>query len=83
VREQAKLLRLDADAAIDALPGLLANVPSADLSNAARNIEKVGTTLPLDEQERTDLARVLAIFEAAAKEKPQTTRRTAATQKAG
>ncbi|CAG4901207.1 DUF3141 domain-containing protein [Paraburkholderia saeva] len=83
VREQAKLLRLDTDAAIDALPALLANVPPAEVRNAARDIEKISTTLPLDEQERADLARVLAIFEAATKERPETTRRTAASQKAG
>lgn len=67
VREQATLLRLDADAAIDALPGMLSGAPPAEVRNAARDIEKLSTTLPLDEQERADLARVLTIFESAAK----------------
>ncbi|GAB7540876.1 DUF3141 domain-containing protein [Cupriavidus sp. 8B] len=69
VREQAKLLRLDADAAIDALPGMLSGAPPAEVRNAARDIEKLSTTLPLDEHERADLARVLTIFESAAKTK--------------
>lgn len=67
VREQATLLRLDADAAIDALPGMLSGAPPAEVRNAARDIEKLSTTLPLDEQERADLARVLTIFDSAAK----------------
>jgi Protein of unknown function (DUF3141) len=67
VREQAELLRLDADAAMEALPGMLAGAPSADVRNAARDIDKLSTTLPLDKDERADLARVLSIFESAAK----------------
>jgi hypothetical protein len=69
VREQAKLLRLDADAAIDALPGMLSGASPAEVRNAARDIDKLSTTLPLDEHERADLARVLTIFESAAKTK--------------
>ncbi|MBP0589645.1 DUF3141 domain-containing protein [Paraburkholderia sp. LEh10] len=76
VREQAALLRLDTEAAIDALPGLLADTPADNIRNAARDIDKLSTTLPLDDQERTDLARVLTIFESASKKK--TARRTEA-----
>ncbi|AXW64438.1 3-hydroxyalkanoate synthetase (plasmid) [Ralstonia solanacearum] len=67
IREQAALLRLDADAAIDALPLLLAGAPAADVRTAARNIDKLSTALPLEDHERADLARVLDIFESAAK----------------
>lgn len=69
VREQAALLRLDAEAAIDALPGMLANVPLAEIEAAARDIDKLSTTLPLDDHERADLARVLTMFESASKRK--------------
>ncbi|WP_019447884.1 DUF3141 domain-containing protein [Cupriavidus sp. BIS7] len=69
VREQAKLLRLDADSAIDAIPDMLSGAPPAEVRNAARDIEKLSTTLPLDEHERADLERVLTIFESAAKTK--------------
>ena len=81
VREQAELLRLDTDAAIEALPGLLAGVPSADVRNAANNIDKLSTSLTLDESERADLARVLGIFESASKTKTKTATRTSARQK--
>ncbi|MFV8607189.1 DUF3141 domain-containing protein [Ralstonia pseudosolanacearum] len=67
IREQAALLRLDADAAIDALPVLLAGAPAADIRTAARNIDRLSTALPLAERERADLARALNIFESAAK----------------
>jgi hypothetical protein len=75
VREQAALLRLDVDAAIDALPGMLANAAPADIRNAARHIDTLTTTLPLDDVERADLARVLSIFESASKTKTKSTRR--------
>jgi hypothetical protein len=70
LREQAALLRLDPDAAIDALPGLLASAPPDNIRTAARNIDKLSTMLPLDDHERADLARVLTIFESASKKKP-------------
>lgn len=73
VREQAALLRLDTEAAIDALPGMLAAAPPATIRTAARDIDKLSTALPLDDSERADLARVLTIFESASKKK--TTRR--------
>jgi Protein of unknown function (DUF3141) len=69
IRDQAELLRLDADAAIGALPGMLAGVPPAEVHQAARHIDTISTTLPLDENERADLARVLTIFESASKTK--------------
>jgi len=69
VREQAALLRLDSEAAIDALPGLLASAPTDNIRNAARDIDKLSTMLPLDEHERADLARILTIFESASKKK--------------
>jgi pimeloyl-ACP methyl ester carboxylesterase len=69
VRKQAELLRLDPDAAIEALPGLLNGTPVADIRRAARDIDKLSTMLPLDEHERADLKRVLSLFEAAAKTK--------------
>lgn len=69
IRDQAELLRLDANAAIDALPGMLAGAAPADVHQAARHIDRISTTLPLDDNERADLARVLAIFESASKTK--------------
>ncbi|SDR35286.1 Protein of unknown function [Paraburkholderia fungorum] len=69
IREQAELLRLDADAALDALPGMLAGTAPAEIHQAARHIDKLSTTLPLDDNERADLARVLTIFESASKTK--------------
>jgi hypothetical protein len=79
VREQAKLLRFDSNAAIDALPALLKGVPPADVRSAARHLEKLCATLPLDEHERADLDRVLAIFKSA--EKAKTTQRDEVHQK--
>ena len=69
VREQAALLRLDSEAAIGALPGLLSSAPPDNIRNAARDIDKLSTMLPLDDSERADLARVLTIFESASKKK--------------
>ncbi|MGF6571299.1 hypothetical protein ABH945_003420 [Paraburkholderia sp. GAS333] len=69
IRDQAELLRLDADAALDALPGMLAGTAPAEIHQAARHIDKLSTTLPLDDNERADLARVLTIFESASKTK--------------
>ena len=67
VREQAALLRLDAEAAISALPALLEREPRDAIRAVARDIDALGTTLEPDAQERVDLARVLEIFESAAK----------------
>ncbi|RKP49761.1 DUF3141 domain-containing protein [Pararobbsia silviterrae] len=75
VREQAALLRLDADAAIAALPRLLENEPHDAIRHVARSIDRLGTTLELDAHERADLARVLEIFETAAKRKPKAVKR--------
>jgi hypothetical protein len=69
VREQAALLRFDSEAAIDALPGMLKGAPSAKVRSAARHLEQLSATLVLDEHERADLDRVLAIFRAAEKAK--------------
>lgn len=69
VREQAALLRLDSEAAIDALPGLLSNAPHDNIRSAARDIDEISTMLPLEDSERADLARVLSIFESASKKK--------------
>jgi hypothetical protein len=54
---------------------MLANAAPADIRNAARRIDELTTTLPLDDQERADLARVLSIFESASKAKTKPTRR--------
>ncbi|CAB3784280.1 DUF3141 domain-containing protein [Paraburkholderia fynbosensis] len=79
VREQAALLRFDSDAAIEALPGMLKGVPSAQVRSAAHHLEQLSATLVLDEQERTDLDRVLAIFKTA--EKAKTMQRSEVRQK--
>ncbi|CAM2154270.1 DUF3141 domain-containing protein [Pararobbsia alpina] len=67
VREQAALLRFDSEAAITALPSLLANAVHKDIRTMARDIDRLGTTLEPDDQERADLARVLEFFESAGK----------------
>lgn len=67
VREQAALLRLDAEAAIAALPKLLERAPHDAIRTLTKDIDRIGTTLELDERERADLARVLEIFEHASK----------------
>jgi len=79
IREQAKLLRFDSEAAIDALPAMLKGVPPTEVRSAARHLEKLSAALPLDEHERADLDRVLAIFKSA--EKAKTTRRDEVQQK--
>jgi len=67
LREQAELLRLDPDGAIAALPTLLAQSTGSEIRAVARDIDTLCTTLTLEEAERHDLARVLEIFEVAAK----------------
>jgi hypothetical protein len=79
VREQAALLRFDSEAAIDALPGMLKGAPPAKVHSAARHLEQLSATLVLDEHERADLDRVLAIFKAAGQAK--TTQRSEVRQK--
>ena len=70
VRTQAALLRADTDAAMAALPTLLAHVPHDTVRQVAREIDALGTMLEPDTQERADLARVLEIFETAGKQAP-------------
>ncbi|HTJ92134.1 MAG TPA: DUF3141 domain-containing protein [Pararobbsia sp.] len=67
VREQAALLRYNTEAAIAALPTMLAHAPADKIRGVARYIDQLGTTLEPDDQERADLARILAIFQSAAK----------------
>ncbi|CAB3808784.1 hypothetical protein LMG28614_06880 [Paraburkholderia ultramafica] len=80
-RQQAELLRLYPDAALAALPGMLDGAPGSEVRAVARDVDRLSTTLTLDENERNDLARVLDIFEAAAKSKAP--RQAAIQQQAG
>ncbi|MDE1179066.1 DUF3141 domain-containing protein [Paraburkholderia sp.] len=74
VRQQAALLHLDTDAALAALPSMLAGAPDDDIRGVARDMEKLCGTTPLSDAEGHALAQVLAIFDAAAnaKEPPKT-----------
>ena len=65
--------------AIGAFNGSLKGVPATQVRSAARHLEKLSSTLALDEHERADLDRVLAIFKSA--EKAKTTQRNEVHQK--
>ncbi|MET3133402.1 pimeloyl-ACP methyl ester carboxylesterase [Oxalobacteraceae bacterium GrIS 1.11] len=67
VRQQARLMLLDQDAALAALPQLLARAAPDAIRAAARALEQMlAMPLPPSAGERASLARMLALFEAAA-----------------
>ncbi len=68
VRQQTNLMRLDLDAAMAAIPQLLARSELEEIRRLGDALERVLTAGdPLDTQEQADLRHVLAIFEAAAR----------------
>ncbi len=68
-RRQAKLMRLDLDAAIAAIPALLAGSRPHEIRDMARLIEQMLTaTEPLLPEEQASLEQMLALFAAAAHE---------------
>ncbi|WP_063923057.1 DUF3141 domain-containing protein [Cupriavidus basilensis] len=66
VRRQASLLRLAPEAAIDAVPAMLAGAPAASIREMTHTIETISTAVPLEADEQRDLARLLGMFRAAA-----------------
>lgn len=96
IRRQAGLLRMSPDAAMNAIPGMLAHASPDQIRLVAKAVKDLSFAVPIDDSEESDLKRVLALFEnAAAKqeekqevptktENPRTPRtpRTAASRKA-
>ncbi|MDC8758667.1 DUF3141 domain-containing protein [Janthinobacterium fluminis] len=67
VRQQSRLMLLDEDGAIEALPQLLARAaPDAIRMYASGLRQMLSMPLPSSAQEQADLAKILTIFEAAA-----------------
>lgn len=67
IRRQAGLLRMAPGQAIEAIPHMLAKAKSSEIRRVAKNIEELSFAVPLDGDEESDLQRMMAIFETAAK----------------
>ncbi|VVE42099.1 DUF3141 domain-containing protein [Pandoraea fibrosis] len=63
IRRQAGLLRMDPDAAMEAIPGMLAHSTPADIRRVAKAVKDLSFAVPLDGGEQRDLEQVLAVFE--------------------
>nr|WP_277985856.1 DUF3141 domain-containing protein [Nitrosomonas eutropha] len=66
VRRQANIMRLDTDAAITALPQLLAHEEPGRIREVARTLERLRSIGPLSTAEETSLTQMLDVFEVAA-----------------
>lgn len=67
VRDQALMMMLDREAAIAAMPDMLAGAPAADIRRALRDIrEVIAAAGPLNENGEKSLAQMTALFESAA-----------------
>lgn len=66
VRRQANIIRLDTDAAITALPQLLAREEPGRIREVARTLERLRSIGPLSTDEETSLTQMLDVFEVAA-----------------
>lgn len=80
IRRQAGLLRMSPDAAMNAIPGMLAHASPEHIRLVAKAVKDLSFAVPIDGDEQSDLERVLAVFEdAASKQEPkQATKRTPA-----
>ncbi len=67
IRRQAGLLRMAPDAAMEAIPGMLAHSTPGNIRRVAKAVKDLSFAVPLDGGEQSDLERVLAVFENAAK----------------
>nr|WP_199173378.1 DUF3141 domain-containing protein [Pollutimonas subterranea] len=66
VRRQANIIRIDADAAIAALPQLLAREEPARIREVARTLERLRSLGPLSTIEESSLTHMLDVFNVAA-----------------
>ncbi|VVE90143.1 DUF3141 domain-containing protein [Pandoraea bronchicola] len=66
IRRQAGLLRMAPDAAMEAIPGMLAHATPANIRRVAKAVKDLSLAVPLDGGEQRDLEQVLAVFEDAA-----------------
>lgn len=74
IRTQAMLMALDPDAAIAAIPGLLANTPAADIRAHMERVEQAtrSGSDQLTADEEASLTQVLALFDASARQQEVT-----------
>ncbi|WP_353192843.1 DUF3141 domain-containing protein [Pandoraea pnomenusa] len=63
IRRQAGLLRMAPDAAMQAIPGMLAQASPENIRRVAKAVKELSFAVPLDGGEQSDLTRVLDVFE--------------------
>ncbi|WP_150627254.1 DUF3141 domain-containing protein [Pandoraea captiosa] len=69
IRRQAGLLRMAPNAAMDAIPGMLAKASPEHIRLVANAVRDLSFAVPLEDGEQNDLERVLAVFERAAQKR--------------
>ncbi|AKM32676.1 3-hydroxyalkanoate synthetase [Pandoraea faecigallinarum] len=69
IRRQAGLLRMAPNAAMDAIPGMLAQASPEHIRLVANAVRDLSFAVPLEDGEQNDLDRVLAVFERAAEKR--------------
>lgn len=83
IRRQAGLLRMAPNAAMEAIPGMLAQASPKTIRLVAKAVKDLSFAVPLEDGEQNDLERVLAVFErAAAKRESQSPKASAREPKA-
>ena len=82
IRRQAGLLRMAPNAAMEAIPGMLANAKPEHIRLVAKAVKDLSFAVPLEDGEQNDLERVLAVFEHAASRKSAGAAQTARAAKA-
>ncbi len=69
IRRQAGLLRMAPNAAMEAIPGMLAQASPTSIRLVAKAVKELSFAVPLEDGEQSDLERVLAVFERAAQKR--------------
>ncbi|WP_084010082.1 DUF3141 domain-containing protein [Pandoraea oxalativorans] len=69
IRRQAGLLRMAPNAAMEAIPGMLAHASPTSIRLLAKAVKELSFAVPLEDGEQNDLERVLAVFERAAQKR--------------
>ncbi|MCI3204809.1 MULTISPECIES: DUF3141 domain-containing protein [Pandoraea] len=69
IRRQAGLLRMAPDAAMEAIPGMLAQASPEHIRLVAKAVRDLSFAVPLQDGEQSDLERVLDVFEHAAQKR--------------
>ncbi|ODP32353.1 DUF3141 domain-containing protein [Pandoraea sp. ISTKB] len=69
IRRQAGLLRMAPNAAMEAIPGMLAQASPEHIRLVAKAVRDLSFAVPLQDGEQSDLERVLGVFEHAAQKR--------------